>query len=88
MNQGGAAYYACALPALIASWRQAFGQPSLFFGIMQLAAYVAGNSTELAEIRDVQLNTTLATPNTAIASATDWATCTPPKATSTLAAKW
>ena len=38
---------------------------------MQLAAYPAANSTTLAEIRDVQLNVSLATPNTAIASATD-----------------
>jgi sialate O-acetylesterase len=38
---------------------------------MQLAAYVGGNNTLIAEIRDVQLNTTLSTPNTAIASATD-----------------
>jgi len=69
--QGGPSYYNCALPALISSWRQAFGQPNLFFGIMQLAAYVAENNTLLAEIRDVQLNTTLSTPFTAIASATD-----------------
>jgi len=38
---------------------------------MQLAAYVAENNTLLAEVRDVQLNTTLSTPFTAIASATD-----------------
>ena len=38
---------------------------------MQLAAYPAANSSDLAEIRDVQLNTTLALPYTAIASATD-----------------
>ncbi len=71
MNQGGPEYYACALPALISSWRQAFAQPNLFFGLMQLAAYPAGNNSDLAEIRDVQLNTTLAVPFTAIASATD-----------------
>ncbi len=69
--QGGPSYYACALPALIASWRAAFAQPQLFFGIMQLAAYPGANSSALAEIRDIQLNTTLATPFTAIASATD-----------------
>ena len=38
---------------------------------MQLAAYPSENGTLLAEIRDVQLNTTLAVPRTAIASATD-----------------
>ena len=69
--QGGPAYYSCALPALISTWRAAFEQPDLFFGLMQLAAYPGANSTALAEIRDVQLNTTLATPHTAIASATD-----------------
>ena len=69
--QGGPSYYACALPALIAGWRAAFSAPDLFFGIMQLAAYPGENSTLLAEIRDVQLNVTLATPRTAIASATD-----------------
>lgn len=71
MNQGGPEYYNCALPALITSWRAAFAQPDLFFGIMQLAAYPGPNSTALAEIRDVQLNVTLSTPRTAIASATD-----------------
>jgi hypothetical protein len=38
---------------------------------MQIAAYPAGNNTDLPGIRDVQLNTTLATPRMAIASATD-----------------
>ena len=71
VHGGGPEYYACALPALISSWRAAFAAPDLFFGIMQLAAYPAENNTALAEIRDVQLNTTLATPHTAIASATD-----------------
>jgi hypothetical protein len=70
LSMGGPAYYACALPALISSWRAAFAAPDLFFGIMQLAAYPAENNTLMAEIRDVQLNTTLATPHTAIASAT------------------
>jgi hypothetical protein len=36
VGQGGAAYYNCALPALIADWRERFGQPDLFFGIMQV----------------------------------------------------
>jgi sialate O-acetylesterase len=69
--QGGPAYYACALPALISTWRAAFESPNLFFGVMQLAAYPGENNTNLAEIRDVQLNVTLSTSNTAIASATD-----------------
>jgi len=35
---GGPAY-ACLLSALVAHWRDAFQQPALFFGIVQLAAY-------------------------------------------------
>lgn len=71
VGQGGAPYYSCALPALINSWRAAFGVPDAFFGIYQLAAYPSDNSSGLADIRDVQLNVSLAMNNVAIVSSTD-----------------
>ena len=39
--------------------------------LLQLAPYPGGNNTLIADIRDVQLNTTLADPNSAIAPSMD-----------------
>lgn len=41
-----AAYYECALPAMIASWRVAFDSPVLPFGVFSLAPYRSSEPTD------------------------------------------
>lgn len=38
-NVGSAAYVACALPSMIRWWRTAFGQPKLWWGVVQIAGW-------------------------------------------------
>jgi len=38
-NVGGAGYYAQAFPAMITGWRQAFANPKLWFGFVQIAGW-------------------------------------------------
>ena len=38
-NVGSAAYVACALPSMIARWREAFASPNLWWGVVQLAGW-------------------------------------------------
>jgi sialate O-acetylesterase len=36
-NVGQASYYQCAFPTMISDWRKSFGNPSLWFGFVQIA---------------------------------------------------
>ncbi|MFA4945705.1 MAG: sialate O-acetylesterase [Lentisphaeria bacterium] len=74
-NAGQARQYRTLLPALIADWRQGWGQGEFPFGIVQLANYLAakdvpGNSA-WAELREAQLLTARKTPQAGLAVAID-----------------
>jgi sialate O-acetylesterase len=74
-NSGRAAEYAKLLPALISDWRSRWQQGELPFLVVQLANYMAVQN-EPAEggwafIRESQLKTVQAVPNTALAVAID-----------------
>jgi hypothetical protein len=66
--QHSPAWYACAFPAMIASWRARF-QQELWFGFVQLAPFSPGPDG-WEDIRDAQL-AALALPRVAFASAVD-----------------
>ena len=36
---GGAGFYACAFPSMITRWREAFQDPDLWFGFVQIASF-------------------------------------------------
>ena len=44
-NCGQAAFYACAQPAMVASWRRYFQNPAAFFGYVELepSDYMSAN---------------------------------------------
>lgn len=69
-----AAYYDCALPGLITSWRAAFRSPGAWFGVAQLAPWASSPAAEnemTAELRASQLKVALALPNVTTATAVD-----------------
>jgi hypothetical protein len=66
-------YYDCALTGLIRSWRRDFGNPSAWFGVVMLAAYINDSSFPpggIAPLRGTQL-AALGLPNVALVAATD-----------------
>ena len=67
---GSRAWYECAFPALIKSWRAELAQPALPFFFVQLPEYVRANDTALAELREGQL-AALALPGTGFACTAD-----------------
>ena len=69
-NVGRAHEYATLFPAMIADWRQRFGQGDFPFLFVQLAPYKYDGSTKLAELWDSQLKT-LAVPNVGMCVTTD-----------------
>ena len=69
-NEGRDAQYRRLLPALISDWRQAWGEGSFPFLIVQLAGWQpAGES--LAKLRDAQWQTARTVPSAGIATAID-----------------
>jgi sialate O-acetylesterase len=69
-NVGERAYYECAFPTLIASWREALGNLLAPFYFVQLPEYINNNGTDLAELREGQL-AALALPNVFFACTAD-----------------
>jgi hypothetical protein len=67
---GERAWYECAFPALIKSWRAELAQPALAFFCVQLTEYLRANDTALAELRQGQL-AALALPATGVACTAD-----------------
>jgi sialate O-acetylesterase len=67
---GERAWYECAFPALIKSWRAELAQPALPFFFVQLPEYLRANDTALAELRQGQL-AALALPATGVACTAD-----------------
>lgn len=63
--------YACFLPALIASWRQAFASPKAWFGVVQLAAWDCCPGDAIPSMRDIQLNVSLTGVGVGFATAAD-----------------
>ena len=65
--------YACMFQGLIRSWRDAFKQPSLYFGFVQLSTFCQAGSGWLAipGIRAAQM-AALSLPNVGYATAADW----------------
>ena len=68
-NTGQPAYYACAQPAMVMSWRRYFDNEAAFFGYVELepSDYI---SAGIADFRAAQLQTNKL-PNTGFAIATD-----------------
>lgn len=66
-------YYACALPAMVASWRRALAAPSLPFGVFTLAPYRASSpaDTGFPQIRLIQAHFAATDPHTFLASTLD-----------------
>lgn len=69
-NAGNAAQYRRLLPAMIADWRQAWGEGSFPFLIVQLAGWQLGGE-DWAKLRDAQWQTARTVPSTGIATAID-----------------
>lgn len=74
-NAGEAEAYRTLLPALVSSWRAAFGQPQMPFGVVQLAAFMK-ESNEPAQggwafLRDAQLEAAQRDPKVGLAITTD-----------------
>ena len=61
-DSSAAAYYSCAQPAMINSWRSYFANPTAFFGFVVLEPWTGG-ATDLPEFRVAQLGS-LAVPYT------------------------
>lgn len=74
-NAGNAKLYRTLFPAMIADWRQAFGQGDFPFLFVQLAPFMAKTDEPVqsgwAELREAQLLTLTASPNTGMAVITD-----------------
>ena len=68
-----AGYYACALPAMVASWRRALGAPSLPFGVFTLAPYKASSAADpgFPQIRLVQAHLAATDAHAFLASTLD-----------------
>lgn len=74
-NAGNAKLYRTLFPAMIGDWRQAFGQGDFPFLFVQLAPFMAKTEEPVqsgwAELREAQLLTLTAAPNTGMAVITD-----------------
>lgn len=74
-NAGNAKLYAKLFPAMIKNWRDAFGQGDFPFLFVQLAPFMAKVDEPVqsgwAELREAQLMTLTASPNTGMAVITD-----------------
>jgi sialate O-acetylesterase len=74
-NAGNAKLYAKLFPAMIRNWRDAFGQGDFPFLFVQLAPFMARTEEPVqsgwAELREAQLDTLTASPNTGMAVITD-----------------
>jgi sialate O-acetylesterase len=74
-NAGNAKQYRTLFPAMIGDWRQAFGQGDFPFLFVQLAPFMAKTDEPVqsgwAELREAQLLTLTAAPNTGMAVITD-----------------
>ncbi len=72
-NNGRGQQYATLFPALIANWREYFGQPEMPFYFVQLAPFRYGNHPPeaLAEIWEAQAKTHRETPHTGMVVTTD-----------------
>jgi sialate O-acetylesterase len=70
-NRGRAPQYRELFPAMIADWREAWGQGDFPFGFVQIAPYGYGNDTgQAAGLREAQAMT-LSSPNTGMAVTMD-----------------
>ena len=70
-NRGRAPQYRELFPAMIADWREAWGQGDFPFGFVQIAPYGYGNDTgQAAGLREAQ-TMTLSSPNTGMAVTMD-----------------
>ncbi|CAK0792695.1 unnamed protein product [Prorocentrum cordatum] len=90
-NVGAAGYYAKAFPAMITGWRQAFANPALWFGFVQIAGFgysrpsvrqqcEQSHSWAAGDLRQAQL-AALALPNVGFTTAIDtgdWSNIHPP----------
>ncbi len=70
-NAGRDAQYRRLLPAMIANWRQAWGEGNFPFLIVQLAGYGSPDATAWPELREAQWLTARNVPNAGIATAID-----------------
>ncbi|MBM4111671.1 MAG: sialate O-acetylesterase [Phycisphaerae bacterium] len=74
-NAGQAEAYRTLLPALVSSWRAAFGQPQMPFGVVQLAAFMKASDEPAqggwAHLRDAQLEAAQCDPKVGLAITTD-----------------
>ena len=91
-NVGGAAFYACAFPSMIARWREAFRSPTLWFGFVQIAGYAyshpygpglpeTDHSHAAGDLRQAQLAALRLPPPIAMTTAIDtgdWTNIHPP----------
>ena len=68
-----AGYYACALPAMLASWRAALGAPALPFGVFSLAPYRASSPSDpgFPRIRLIEAALAVSDPHTFFISTLD-----------------
>jgi len=76
-----AAYYACALPALLASWRAFWRAPGAWVGVVQLAPWsgAAAGNEPTAAVRDAQRAVVLADARATLATAVDLGDADAPK---------
>jgi hypothetical protein len=74
-------YYACALPALLASWRSFWRSPDAWFGVVQIAPWsgAASGSEPTAGVRDAQRAVVLADARATLATAVDLGDAGAPK---------
>lgn len=74
-NAGEAEAYRTLLPALVSSWRGAFGQPAMPFGVVQLASFMKASDEPAqggwALLRDAQLEAAQRDPKVGLAVTTD-----------------
>lgn len=66
-------YYSCALPRLVSDAQKGFGSPGAWFGIVQLAPWIAsaGQNGEISQLRDVQLSSIISAANATTITAID-----------------
>ena len=66
-------YYACALAALLKSWRTAFNSPTAWFGVVQVAPWsgYGVSAVEAADVRAAELAVVLADAHATLATAVD-----------------
>lgn len=80
----GAAYYACALPVMLADWRAQFALPTLPFLLVELAAYKAGDALPAMRIAQASAEKLPVYVETRPTSGRSTSTPPPPPGASTL----